>query len=227
MIRLLLLRHADRDLSLGALADTGLSPWGRDQAQKLQQTLLEGDLVTDVAAVRVWSSPKLRCQQTIEPLAQALGARFTKRGSVAGPHVEGSEGGAARRAEAGVRVPEVETCGFLDEGGDLAKKWGLFLEHLRAQAANQSQQVQTQLSAPDLGGGAPGGGAGPNPNGRGLLIIACTHGDVAPYFIEKAIHRTIHLEKAGGIWLGVEFSEGTQGATSPEFTFLAMERSAT
>lgn len=74
---LVILRHAHRDNSV-ATADNGLSERGRAQAQalkhyfqtRLQEAAFSGDL-------EFLSSPKLRCQQTIEPLAQVAEQRVS------------------------------------------------------------------------------------------------------------------------------------------------------
>ncbi|MDZ4677502.1 MAG: phosphoglycerate mutase family protein [Oligoflexia bacterium] len=64
---IVVLRHAHRDTTLRS-TDNGLSPKGREQVQKLIQTYKKGELPK---GVQFWSSPKIRCQETIEPLCQS------------------------------------------------------------------------------------------------------------------------------------------------------------
>lgn len=70
MTRLLLLRHADHDLVGRALAgrgDTPLNAHGRAQANALVERLAPHDIHA------LYASPRPRAQQTIAPLAAALG----------------------------------------------------------------------------------------------------------------------------------------------------------
>ena len=70
------MRHAHRDTEVHS-KDNGLSEKGRKQVKRLLESL--PDLVLDDdfqgREVRVFSSPKLRCQETIQPLAKAWGWR--------------------------------------------------------------------------------------------------------------------------------------------------------
>jgi phosphohistidine phosphatase SixA len=155
---LLLLRHADREMGQGARADSGLTPWGHEQAQRVAQALkqaLDSEFRTEVSEnqrISMWSSPKLRCQQTLAPLAAELG------------------------------VPP-KICPFLDEGGALSTKWTSFLAEILGDWTKLREEVGPKVRP---------------------LLVACTHGDVAPYFLEAALGKQIHLEKAGGAWLRLE-----------------------
>jgi 8-oxo-dGTP diphosphatase len=66
---LILLRHAHRDTDAGRELDNGLSPKGQEQA-KLIQSLFNKERPGETA--RLISSPKLRCRETLAPLAKAL-----------------------------------------------------------------------------------------------------------------------------------------------------------
>lgn len=67
---LVIVRHAHRDTSEGRDRDNGLSEKGKSQAKELGKALSKR-----LAGSRpvVLSSPKRRCVETVEPLAEALG----------------------------------------------------------------------------------------------------------------------------------------------------------
>lgn len=69
---LLIVRHAHREKLDGGSADNGLSPKGLKQARAIRRWFKK-NFPTRVATVV--SSPKLRCAETVEPLAQWLGAQ--------------------------------------------------------------------------------------------------------------------------------------------------------
>jgi phosphohistidine phosphatase SixA len=71
--RLILIRHAHRDLSDRDL-DNGLSDKGHAQVKKLLK--LADDELPKKPRATFMSSPKARCIQTIEPLAEAHGAEL-------------------------------------------------------------------------------------------------------------------------------------------------------
>lgn len=64
-----MVRHAHRDKPFGRAADNGLSPKGKKQARRDAKALLKRLTDNDVELV---SSPKLRCLETLEPLAARL-----------------------------------------------------------------------------------------------------------------------------------------------------------
>lgn len=68
--RLILARHAHRDTS-DREADNGLSSKGWEQARSLTRRVL---LALNSQPARILSSPKTRCRETLELLAQARGA---------------------------------------------------------------------------------------------------------------------------------------------------------
>lgn len=72
--RLIILRHAHRDKSLGAEFDNGLSSKGKTQAKLLADFFVrrfsEG---FKKGSVTLASSPRKRCQETLAPLAKKLG----------------------------------------------------------------------------------------------------------------------------------------------------------
>jgi broad specificity phosphatase PhoE len=69
---LILVRHAHRDTDVGRERDNGLSDKGRAQAERVMRRLKKPLTGADV---RIVSSPKRRCVQTVTPLARALGRR--------------------------------------------------------------------------------------------------------------------------------------------------------
>lgn len=72
MKRLLLIRHGSRD-TLVRSDDNGLNEKGQRQAQALAVTLEK--YLNSAESVSFCSSPKARCQETVAPLAQALGQK--------------------------------------------------------------------------------------------------------------------------------------------------------
>ncbi len=69
---LILIRHAHRDTSKREL-DNGLNEKGREQAKALRRFFSERFSKTDLAG-GLWlvSSPKLRCVETLEPIAKTI-----------------------------------------------------------------------------------------------------------------------------------------------------------
>jgi broad specificity phosphatase PhoE len=70
------LRHAHRDKPIPD-KDNGLSDKGRKQVEDLLKDFKKGK----IPKARIfWSSPKIRCQETLEPLSEVNGAEpLTKR----------------------------------------------------------------------------------------------------------------------------------------------------
>jgi 8-oxo-(d)GTP phosphatase len=69
---LILIRHAHRSKRWGSEADNGLSARGRKQAERLRRFFL-GKFPK--GRVRVVSSPKARCVETVEPIARSARTR--------------------------------------------------------------------------------------------------------------------------------------------------------
>ena len=69
--QLILLRHAHRDLAGGPLSDNSISSLGAAQAKTLV-----GSLGKTLESPTFFSSPKMRCQQTLEPLVQQFGLKI-------------------------------------------------------------------------------------------------------------------------------------------------------
>jgi len=69
---LFLVRHAHRDNTVRS-KDNGLTEKGRRQARALLKYIA---LTEDIAALDFVSSPKVRCYETIEPIARAAGSRI-------------------------------------------------------------------------------------------------------------------------------------------------------
>jgi len=71
---LLLLRHAHRDKDAGHDVDNGLSQKGRRQAKRLTERYL-ADLggVFVPGDIKIYSSPKKRCIETVEGISDATG----------------------------------------------------------------------------------------------------------------------------------------------------------
>lgn len=72
---MILVRHADRDTSQGNTQDNSLSAKGRKQADTLACEISE--YFTGSAAVSLYSSPKRRCLETLQPLAKIRNAQIT------------------------------------------------------------------------------------------------------------------------------------------------------
>jgi broad specificity phosphatase PhoE len=74
---LLIVRHAHRDKSLGGEADNGLSAKGRKQSSRVLERFVEcfGEQFAGAGSVKVLSSPKRRCVETVQPIAEHLGTK--------------------------------------------------------------------------------------------------------------------------------------------------------
>src|SRR5689334_5268718 len=70
---LIVLRHAHRD-TFRREDDNGLSDKGREQVRKLQGHFVKYAAAFQWKEAQFFSSPRLRCQETIGPLAEALNA---------------------------------------------------------------------------------------------------------------------------------------------------------
>jgi broad specificity phosphatase PhoE len=64
---IVVVRHAHRDTT-DRSADNGLSPKGHEQVKHLVERYKKGDLPK---GSHFWTSPKLRCKETLKPLADA------------------------------------------------------------------------------------------------------------------------------------------------------------
>lgn len=90
---LVIIRHAHRDTSNRSL-DNGLSEKGRRQRARLTDYFTErfSGHVGDGGSILVLSSPKQRCRQTVDRIAEAAGtqvrpdARLDECGPMEGPH---------------------------------------------------------------------------------------------------------------------------------------------
>lgn len=70
--KLIVIRHAHREAQ-NRLDDTPLSGMGREQALELKDVLLKQYGLANLGAdLPLYSSPKQRCQQTLEPLSKEL-----------------------------------------------------------------------------------------------------------------------------------------------------------
>lgn len=67
--KLILVRHAHRDTDIGRGTDNGLSEKGIKQADRILKYFKEW---YEGESVQLLSSPKLRCQETLKPLASFL-----------------------------------------------------------------------------------------------------------------------------------------------------------
>ncbi len=72
--RLVIVRHAHRDKPMGHSGDNGISKKGTKQTKGV--TRLYEERFGDVKPV-IYSSPKLRCIETVEPLAEKKNAKLT------------------------------------------------------------------------------------------------------------------------------------------------------
>jgi broad specificity phosphatase PhoE len=77
---LIILRHAHRDKEEGPFADNGLSEKGKKQAEQIQKYFSKQ--FNELKPV-ILSSPKLRCQETVAPLAEAARVPVTVNPSLA------------------------------------------------------------------------------------------------------------------------------------------------
>lgn len=73
MKTLILIRHAHRDTTERAL-DNGLSDKGREQAKSIRRFVESRFDVAELIKEGIWivSSPKLRCVETLQPMAKSL-----------------------------------------------------------------------------------------------------------------------------------------------------------
>jgi 8-oxo-dGTP pyrophosphatase MutT (NUDIX family)/phosphohistidine phosphatase SixA len=142
--RSLVVRHARAGDRRAWRGDDGLRPLdgkGRRQARALAETL------TPFSVSRVLSSPALRCVQTVQPLAEALGLAVEPRDELA----EGAEAGPARALLA--REPGGSVlCTHGDVGSLLCGEW------LRKGAA---AVVSFEAGFPRLHAVLPPGAVGP------------------------------------------------------------------
>lgn len=67
---LIVVRHAHRDKSEGKDVDNGLSSKGKKQASKIFEHFKKE--FAGVHSARILSSPKKRCVETVQPIAEAL-----------------------------------------------------------------------------------------------------------------------------------------------------------
>jgi 8-oxo-dGTP diphosphatase len=72
---LIIIRHAHRDTAVRAL-DNGLSKKGKSQARRLLKYFRKR-FGTDTKNITLMSSPKKRCMETLEPIAQFLGTEVS------------------------------------------------------------------------------------------------------------------------------------------------------
>ncbi len=68
---LIFVRHAHRDLTAGHELDNGLSEEGHKQAIRIRKRAMKR-LERATASLRLLSSERARCRETLEPLAEAL-----------------------------------------------------------------------------------------------------------------------------------------------------------
>ncbi len=88
---LILIRHAHRTRLDGGLADNGLSPKGKKQAKRIQARALKWLKQAKIPQrqLELVTSPKLRCVETLRPLAAKLGQALELRLKLAeGPGFE-------------------------------------------------------------------------------------------------------------------------------------------
>lgn len=71
---LVIVRHAHRHKTLGSGADNGISEKGQKQARALSKFF--GKVFDKKTKPVIYSSPKLRCIQTVEPLARKRGVEI-------------------------------------------------------------------------------------------------------------------------------------------------------
>lgn len=138
---LILVRHAHRDTQDGRRLDNGLSEKGLAQAEEIAQTLIKkfGNEIKDAS---LYSSPKKRCIQTLEPLAKKI-------------------------------KKEIVSDQDLEEGGRLIKKIQSFTETFEHGVSN--------------------------------IVIACSHGDWIPEFIE--INFSLFMDIKKGELIYFEFTD--------------------
>ncbi len=71
--RLVIVRHAHRDKPMGSAFDNGISKKGRKQAKAIVKLYRER---FDDEMALIYSSPKLRCIETVEPLASKIASKI-------------------------------------------------------------------------------------------------------------------------------------------------------
>lgn len=85
--KLIFIRHAHRDV-LGRSTDHGLSEKGKRQSELIRDQLMTQYSLKDCV---LYSSPKLRCIETLNPLAEALNHRIQILSSLDERHSHESE----------------------------------------------------------------------------------------------------------------------------------------
>jgi 8-oxo-dGTP diphosphatase len=70
---LIVVRHAHRDKSAGRDTDNGISAKGRKQALRVLEHFKKE--FKKPSKLKILSSPKKRCMETVEPIAESAGAR--------------------------------------------------------------------------------------------------------------------------------------------------------
>jgi broad specificity phosphatase PhoE len=71
--KLILVRHAHRDTDAGRGYDNGLSEKGREQSEKVSDLIKLA--VSKGETVHLFSSPKVRCQETLAPYSKKSGIK--------------------------------------------------------------------------------------------------------------------------------------------------------
>lgn len=107
---LLLVRHATAENDGGDDAERALTPAGRDQARALVPLALAFGVGTG-SPDALHAADRLRCEQTVQPLAEHLGVAFTSEPGLSEPGWERDpEGGLARADELRGQVETVLLC---------------------------------------------------------------------------------------------------------------------
>jgi len=117
---LLLIRHAsagDRDDWVGDDLARPLDARGRDQASRLPE------LLGDYEVVRVFSSPAVRCVQTVEPLARSRGLDIEVREEL-GEEQQGEAGAELVRSFIGEQTALCVHGGLSDTIAGVSQKKG-------------------------------------------------------------------------------------------------------
>ncbi len=70
--KIILIRHAHRETGADRDRDNGLSEKGQKQAKNVAKFFKEYSSKTDTNPNTLYSSPKLRCQETLAPLSKLL-----------------------------------------------------------------------------------------------------------------------------------------------------------
>ena len=95
--KLVLIRHAHRDTEGGAWKDNGISLKGRKQVHRLKKILMKRFPKTELTKLKkepnqvlFLTSPKIRCQKTLAPLAKYAGVKSEIHPLLGeGPQLEG------------------------------------------------------------------------------------------------------------------------------------------